>query len=779
MSRWRLGLAGVLIASLSGSGAWAEERQLLLEVILNGRATGQVGRFIDRNGKLYATPADLRDLGFVVARGPPENEPILLSSLPGVQAAPDEARQTLTVTAPDAALAPTQISHSRSAALAPLTPSAYGALLNYDILGTFTGQENTASAYLGGRVFSPYGLLEGTAIVNATPLDGESHVVRLDTTYTYTEADAMRRWRAGDVITGALPWSRAVRLLGVQVASDFSIRPDLITYPLPAISSSAAVPSTVNVLVDGVRQYSEAVQPGPFTAQALPVVTGAGEVVVAVQDALGRQTLVSLPFYVTAALLKPGLASYSFEAGTVRRNYGLANDAYIGWASNGTLRYGLTDWLTLEAHGEATGGLGLLGAGATVQLGTIGVATAALAASSGHGGLSPIGDRVDSGALVSLGFQRISRDVSVSLSATLTSPGYRDLAAVNGASEPSSTVTASVGYQAGDWGNINVAYVRQRSRAQQPGFGLLGSLETPQADLATISYSVPIAGRFTLYATGFDDLVRRDNFGAGIGISFQLGTTTSAAVGATMDNDRYSGTADISKPALVPDDWGYRLQDSEGASQSRTAEGEYLGSFGRLSAGISQTPGEVAGRVGARGALTLINGGLFASDRIDDSFAVVQTGDVADVPVLYENRFVGKTDSSGQILVPFLLSYQNNRLALDVSHLPADVAVGETARLVRPPDRSGVVVNFGVKNAHAALLKIQDGAGQPIPIGSIARLAGTPDGPVGFGGEAYLMDLKPTNEVDVERPDGTHCKTRFDYRPVAGDIPVIGPLVCR
>ncbi|MEI9986345.1 MAG: hypothetical protein WDN69_26145 [Aliidongia sp.] len=44
---------------------------------------------------------------------------------------------------------------------------------------------------------------------------------------------------------------------------------------------------------------------------------------------------------------------------------------------------GITDWLTLEGHGETTKALALLGVGAAVQVGAIGVFNAAVADSTG------------------------------------------------------------------------------------------------------------------------------------------------------------------------------------------------------------------------------------------------------------------------------------------------------------------------------------------------------------------------------------------------------------
>jgi outer membrane usher protein len=184
-------------------------------------------------------------------------------------------------------------------------------------------------------------------------------------------------------------------------------------------------------------------------------------------------------------------------------------------------------------------------------------------------------------------------------------------------------------------------------------------------------------------------------------------------------------------------------------------------------------------RGGASGALVWADGHVFASDRIYDSFAVVNTGGVAGVPVLYENRLVGTTDSSGRLLVPSLLSFQNNQLAVDTTRLPADIEVGQTSVLVRPSDRSGTVVDFHVRKVHAAVVTLQDGSGKAIPLGSVAKIVGAEDQPVGYDGQAYVTGLQPTNHMEVVLPDGGSCSVAFNYQPVAGDIPLVGPLRCQ
>ena len=81
--------------------------------------------------------------------------------------------------------------------------------------------------------------------------------------------------------------------------------------------------------------------------------------------------------------------------------------------------------------------------------------------------------------------------------------------------------------------------------------------------------------------------------------------------------------------------------------------------------------------------------------------------------------------------------------------------------------------------SHAALVRLMDETRAPIPLGSMARLKGVDVVyPVGYEGEAYIESLTPHNKLTVTLPDGRTCTVAFDYKPVAGEIPTIGPLRC-
>jgi len=169
---------------------------------------------------------------------------------------------------------------------------------------------------------------------------------------------------------------------------------------------------------------------------------------------------------------------------------------------------------------------------------------------------------------------------------------------------------------------------------------------------------------------------------------------------------------------------------------------------------------------------------LFTARRIDDAFAVVATG-VPDVPVMLENRVIGQTGSNGDLLITPLNSYQRNRVSIDPMLLPADAHIERVDGEIVPSDRSGVLVNFRIEPVQAASVVLHDANGDALPLGSAVELNGdaSANAMIGYDGAVYLEGIKPRNTLRVHAPAGD-CSVHFDYRHVAGSVPLIGPLVC-
>jgi outer membrane usher protein len=754
----------------------ADERPLVLEMVLNGRATGILGNFTDRDGLLYATPAELADLGFLISSKQSDSqEAISVNDLPGVAATVNERTQTIVIKAADSALRPQQLNGPRDfRANTAITPPMTGLVLNYAILATEAKGDISGGGQIDTRFFSRYGTASTTAYGLFSPAQGQNPVVRLDTNWTYAEPDKVRRWRAGDLITGALGYTRPVRLGGFQIATDFGLRPDLVTFPLPQLSGSTLVPTTVDILVNGVRQLSQPVTPGPFEIRSLPIVTGAGEVAIAVQDELGRQTVTRVPFYASSELLTPDLLAYSLEGGFIRQRYSQLSNNYGQPALVATARRGMTDWLTLDAHSELTPSLANIGGGGDVRIGTLGVFSLVGAASTSTG---------DTGWTVSASAQRLTNSYSLEITGALASPGYRDIAGLTDATLPRTSFRVSAGLPLGALGSIGVAYV-----SQHPYGNRLGNRGAGGSDISllTMSYQAQVADRVNFYTTGYANF-RGSNpatgqatigYGAMVGLSITFGGNYGLAASASNDGGRASYITQLTKAASETGEYGVHITDSEGFAQRRLGEFDYYSGFGHANLGVDQSDGNIATRAGFAGSVVAGGGGVSLAQTIDDSFAIVRTGTVENVGVLYENRPIGRTDSSGRLLVPYLRAYQSNRITLNANDLPPDITAGKTDVYVRPPERSGVIVDFDVRGSNAALLRLHDGNDQPLPVGSIVQRGGADAAVVGYDGEVYITDLDDTNDFQLQLPDGSACGISFPYKHVAGDLPVIGPLRC-
>jgi len=276
------------------------------------------------------------------------------------------------------------------------------------------------------------------------------------------------------------------------------------------------------------------------------------------------------------------------------------------------------------------------------------------------------------------------------------------------------------------------------------------------------------------------DVSNRQNFGAFAGLSIPLGEAASVTSGATTSRSGTSLTTDASRPlASEPGSYGWRVRDSEVAVAARSAAGSYRSTYATVQAGAEQGNGRgVTGTAEVDGAVAAMGGGFFAGNRIDDAFAVVDAG-TPGVPVFYENRPIGETNSSGKLLVPNLRAYGSNKLSIDPKVLGVNDEVETVEEVVAPADRSGVLVTFKTKtNVQEAVVVLVGSDGKPLPVGSKGKLEGADaDFVVGYDGRAFVKELKSANAVTVSLEHG-ECHANFDYAAAADHQVVIGPLSC-
>ena len=756
----------------ASSAAISPDAPLLLEVQVNGRPTGNIGEFKLVHARLMARRDELRDLGFRIPAtlAPDAHGLIALSDLPGVTWNIDLKNQVLYVKASDSALIPTLFMPDERIQEVGRREivSGTGLTLNDDIVGTFSGGQAGVSGYIDLRGFAPWGTLNSDWLTFAGPASGapgKTAAVRLDSAYTFADVNTLRRYSLGDFINSGLTWNRPVHLEGAQLRSDFSMRPDLVTIPLPTISGSAAVPSTVDVLVNGNMVVSHQVDGGPFEISQLPVISGAGIITMNMTNAQGQQVSVSTPFYGGSSLLAPGLQTYSGQAGLVRRNWGTVSNDYGKMAGTAFYRRGLTQQFTIEAEGEGTPGATMAGVGGALLVGHLGLLNVDAAVSGNAGKL---------GELFSVGAQHMGTKFSLGGSAIFANSSYRDVASMNGSGVVRKELSAFIGLSNRKYGSVGLAYAGEDADASPTEIQTNGSL-AEHSHIVTANYSLQIR-HVSFYATEFKSLDTGGSSSLQVGFTIPLGKRSSASVSASSTG---SGQVQAQQSAVRVGDWGYQGYVSGGGSNHEFGQVQYKSPVGLFTAGADYTAGQTTLRLESQGAISLVDHGVFPSNTIYDSFAIVDTSPIPHVHVLQENRDVGTTNKAGRLLVPDMRSFDLNRIGISPTDIPADATLISDKRELRPQDRSGVVVRFPIQFNHSAVLHLTDQAGAALPTGSTATLRATHAAfPVGYDGEAYLEHLNPHNELDVALPNGKHCAVTFDYLPASGDIPAIGPLRC-
>ena len=736
---------------------------LYLEVTLNGNLTDQIAHFV-RDGERFSASAEtLRTLGFREIADTQGR--IDLSNLPGVALDYNAAYQRLDITAQaDLIDQDTAVLNARTSAI-PQPTASPGLLLNYNLYGTRDSDNSSnLSAQTELRAFNAWGVLSNTALSrwNDSANSAMSNdTVRLDTSFTRSFVDQTVTLRLGDVITGGLDWTRSTRLGGIQLGRNFALQPELITFPVPAFYGQANLPSTVDLYINGLKQYSSEVPAGPFELNTAPIVSGSGQAQVVVTDGLGRQNTIAFPFYTTSQLLGEGLSDFSFEAGFVREDYAMDSFSYASDpALSGTYSYGVSNRLTLTSHAEAVSGLSEGGIGAVMAMGRTGVINTSFAASR---------DRGATGRQAGIGYNWRNQRFNFSVDTVRTFDDYRDIATRYGQRPPSRTDRALAGFSMGRAGSLGVSYVA------------LKYPEQPRSRYASAYYSRSLGQRSSVNLSVNQNLEDSRDRSLYLSLSMSLGNNISVSVSNQHSDNGDSTSVDVSKSIDAGGGFGWRLRAQSGENQQGgLAEMGYRGQQADIRAGVQSYNDNTLGYADLSGALVVMDKQFFLSRRIDDAFAVISTDGVAGVPVMRENRPMGITNKKGGLLVTSLNAYQRNKLSIDPMSLPADVDISRVNAEVVPSDRAGTLVRFGIRPVQAASLILHNVDGEAIALGSSVTLQGSnaPAMVVGYDGMVYLEGLGAHNILNVHTAQG-QCRAQFDYEHKAKTIPVIGPLVCR
>ncbi|POP44985.1 fimbrial assembly protein [Superficieibacter electus] len=744
-----------------------------LALVINHYDTRQVVPVAQRQGNYYIASADLQRAGLPGEHLLPGD--VNVSALPDVRVEYDSTGQRLLLSVPRDWM-PARATAFRDGIARTEPVNGQGALINYDI---YTSQTEHGAGQISlwheFRYFYDAGSLTSTGSLRRT-LSGnypqQEGYIRYDTTLNLTDEEDITQWSVGDVISESLNWSNSVRIGGLRYGRDFSLRPDLVTWPLPAFSGEAAVPTSVDLFIDGYRAGSTQLQPGPFSLTNLPYVNGAGNAVLVTTDALGRQVSTVLPFYVDSELLSAGLSDGAITLGALRRRYGVDNFDYGPAVGSGSYRYGVTDWLTMESHAEGAESLALGGLGSIIRLWRLGVVNGAWSQSEMRG---RNGHQLNWGyqyntSTFSLGTQHTRRNATFGNLALYDRPVMMDANNDPIASLSKSADQYSLSMNLNEFGNIGAAWIGVQS------------FDGQRSDLLNVSWSRNLWGSSSIYLAASHDR-QRDDWTMAMSIQIPLGERDGMGLSLEKTPDAGS-TQRVNYSHAMPADGGFGW-DLAWARQSQASQYQQA-SLGWRNNNVELQGGGYGERDmmtwwgEAMGSLVLMDGQFFAANKINDAFVVISTDGYSDIPVSYENQPVGKTDKNGYLLVSGVSAYYPATYRIDALNLPADTRLRETEQRVALRRNSGYLVEFPMTQTKVASVILHDEQGQDIAPGSQVYRSQQATTVVGYDGIAWLENLSAVNVLKIAKTDGTTCHVTLTLREnPLHKLQTYGPLTCK
>lgn len=728
------------------SPAFADE-MIICEIILNHQVKGSYFVVMRDDGDFLALPDDLEQMGLSAL--PPERVPfagdeyVSLANLPKVAFTFDEQSLTLALMAEPEQLGRSSVDLGYTRLESIYYPEETSLFVNYGLDYTGNGdssldsQSFTFSNEIGLSIAN--GLFLSDAIYTETP--EENRWVRLNTQMVFDQRDRLRRLVVGDHIAESGDLGSRVQLGGVSVSKIYRIDPYFIRYPLFDFSGMLTLPSEVELYVDGVKLRTERFSPGEFELNNFQGIRGAQDIEVVIRDSLGRERVISSAIYATDQVLRHGLHEYSYNLGFQRRDFGLASNDYAGSpAFTGFHLYGLTDRINLGGRAELAEDLVNLGLQSLLVAGRYGLFRL-------DGSLSDNQGR--SGTAIQLLYEYRTRNFNTRMGLQAYSAGYRTLADLDRPFDRKLNLFASTGYLTAKLGSFGIRYLEARYREQTERRELGLSWSRRLLKQAYLSASIAWVEEEVSSTEG------------SLNLTWRFGRDHTLTAGHRHEQDRDTQSLEARKNPPRGYGTGWSLEAERVETPSNTAERlngflQHNARHAIVRADVSHDRDEfntnTTARVSLSGALVQVGGRFGLTRPVRDSFSLISIGSAKDVRVYVNGQDTGRTNRNGQLFVPDLSSYYENRVSFEDKDIPLDYLMPQVKLAVSPPLRSGSCINFPLKRYQAftgTLLTETDGL--TTPLANAELVLQSPAGPVKFwtGGDGEFYLDSQMDELDI------------------------------
>lgn len=778
-------------AQTAGASTAPTDEALITTIRVNGQPKGEF--FVMRRAPhdWLVRQDDLQRLGLRL--GSPEavlvegTSHVALARIPDLSAQFDQRTLTLDLTAAARWLPRSVLANPLwSAPATPLTADR-SAFLNWAVEQEASGDRSAMRLSLeaGWRDGPLLVLSRGNTVRRA---DGQSEFVRLDTTATYDLVQRGQRLTVGDLFTRSPALGLSVPLGGVAVSRLSSFDSFQIRHPLGSLRGQAALPSELEIFVNGQRVRSERVSPGEFELRDLPTPQGAGDIRVLIRDPYGREQVLQQSVYTSTLLLRPGLQEYHYALGRLRRSLGVRSFDYGSPVATAFHRWGLTNGLTVGLDAAIREHVHNVGASASVSLGTAGVLSGSVMAS-----------RVGAvrGHAAALRYEYVSPGWSLGLALRRDTPGYAPVGERLGFSGLRDERHLYASARIGALGSLWLARTARRSHRLeslpvQPGFSGGPVPERSQTTFGHVTGLPGLAGTLRTSLSVTNGAFGRRETELSVALTFLLDSRNLLSTGARTGASSRSQSIQWTRTRPLGVGWGadLALQRSDlregqtlawrGAAELNAERlrlrGEYESAHGAFAA-----PDRV--RLSASGGMAWLDGRWHLGRPVEDAYALVKVGELAGVPVRVNGSVAGVTDASGQLFVPQVGAWYETQFSIDTNSIPIEYGLPRVERRAMLPDRSGAVIDFQLARRTAWIARLFERTPEgrePLrraPV-RLAVAGQAVESATGLEGELYLENLPPGAHVGTAMTATGPCRFTLEVPTSAEVLYDAGDLVC-
>ncbi|HJD60153.1 MAG TPA: fimbria/pilus outer membrane usher protein [Rickettsia endosymbiont of Omalisus fontisbellaquei] len=656
-----------------------------------------------------------------------------------------------------------------------------GAYLNYDI----TLSQNDDNNYLAGveglnyftenGVYS-YSFLFQTEAVKSNfsriknTTKNQNKFTRLETNWTYEDVNKMTNWRVGDSVTKPASWSNSSRFAGIQYATNFAVRPNLVTYPLLDFRGKSELPSSIEIFSNSMPIYNAKARTGDFDVSNIPVITGRGDLIVRTQDITGKIETITIPYYASPSLLRPGLSNFSYEAGFQRQNFTIDSNDYKYLVLNTDYMLGMTDYLTSGGHFEFLKSDGAVGVTNNLKIGNFGVIGISLASNIKNFGRSQ---------RINCGYTYESEYFDINSNLDWNNKNYRDVYIYPNKTSSNLNYQVSASYGDADLGNLSINFLSLAvNRFMQNG---------KRSNILSTTYQKNITKKGFLSFTIGTDLKNRNrgNF-AYMSFNLNLDGNKNVSFIDSYQNKYHTKQIGISVPITSNMGWGYNANLIKAKATNYNVQVNRNGKNNDIGLYLQKNDGGNVNQVNIKGGIVAIDKNYYTTRPITGSLALIKVNSLKNVGVYNNNLLAGYTNDQGKVLIPNVTPYVPSEIRLDDENLPLNTEFEDIALKVAPKTKSAVLLDFNVRMIKSVEMTIFDSNKHFIPFDSTVTIEGLEEELfIGYEGKIYINNIK-----DLEVLNGSICDENEENNkcchfsiPVNKDLndPVIdlGEVICK